>query len=1454
MSAKRILSGLLALVLLLGNVPVTALATDTLPEETLTVVTEEVTETTALITEPVTEAPTEAPEPTEVVTEAPTEAPETTAPIVVETTVATEPVVVETTAETEPVVTETTVETEPVVIETTVETEPVVIETTVETEPVVIETTEETEPVVIETIAPTEPVTEETVPEETVEPTEEVEEEITEEAVNSVSGTCGTNVTWTYDEDTFTLTISGEGAMNSYSSSNRPWEDYEDSILAVVIEEGVTSIGNYAFYHFDALTTVTVPVSVTSISYYSFRNCNALTDIYYGGNYSQWEAISGYSYAHASGRTIHKTPAGTLGDSHSWAFDTATGTLTISGEGEMPDISYYGSSSTGYDHPWVDFVDSITAVVLEDGITAIGNYAFFNHTALKSVTFADTVTEIGSFAFAHCDSLTEITIPGNITSLYNSAFAHCDVLTTVTLEEGVAYIGRQVFGECAALTTITIPVSVTTIEYDVISFCTVLTDIYYAGDYSQWENINGHYYVEQSGVTIHKTPKGTCGDEATWTFDEETGTLTISGKGETYGWGSNSNSPTKYNHPWKDFAGSITKVVVEEGITALGQYAFNNHTALKSVTLPKSLTTLYSCAFSWCEKLTKIVIPEGVTTIYSYAFSNCTALKSVTIPATVTELYYNAFDGCTALTDIYYGSTKSAWDNLGCADYEPCKSATIHTTPAGICGENLTWNFNASTGVLTIQGKGAMNDYNYSRAPWFDYVEKIKSVTVKSGVTTIGNDAFGKYSYDDPTYTRLTKVTLPSTITSIGTDAFGSCTALTSITIPAKVTSIGNYAFRGCTSLATVTLQKGLKTIGSYAFQDCTKLRSITIPSSVTEIGDRAFYGCTKLDTVTLYKGLKTIGAYAFSGCARLAAITIPASVTSIGEGAFNGCKAITKVTIPAGITTIEPYTFQNCGITQITIPESVTTIGYRAFADTALTSVTVPATVTNLGEYVFSGCDYMTTATLPKGMTVIPKGTFSSCDKLTKVTIPSTVTEIGAYAFSSCSSLTSITLPTKLTTINESAFSSCWRLAQIVIPKNVDLIDYKAFAYCDNLKLIHFKGNAPDMYPDTFQNVTADAIYPRKNSTWNSGARQNYGGTITWTTCYPLTVTPRVSDGKPKLTWGKVTGASKYKVYRSTRANGGFSLLKTTTSTSFVNTGATYGKTYYYKVTTIFTDGTQATSRIVSCNSVLPAPSITVTKNSNGNPVIKWKAVSGAHYYEIRRLTEDGYHSMGTGTDKLSYVDKDAEAGVTYQYQVLAIGDNWDYRSQYCDPVTFTVPLEKPAITLSNVASSGKIKISWSAVPHAEKYQVYRATSKDGTYKRIATTTATSLTNTSAEVGKTYYYKVKAIHADTSANSPFSAIKSRMCDLPAPVITVELNASGKPRTSWAKVDGAVKYQVWRATSKNGKYTRLTTTTNLYQVNKNAVAGKTYYYKVRAVYSNTNANSAFSSIKSIKAK
>ena len=181
------------------------------------------------------------------------------------------------------------------------------------------------------------------------------------------------------------------------------------------------------------------------------------------------------------------------------------------------------------------------------------------------------------------------------------------------------------------------------------------------------------------------------------------------------------------------------------------------------------------------------------------------------------------------------------------------------------------------------------------------------------------------------------------------------------------------------------------------------------------------------------------------------------------------------------------------------------------------------------------------------------------------------------------------------------------------------------------------------------------------------------------------------------------------------------------------------------------------------------------------------------------------------------------------------------------CGDVTTYV--EAPVVAPSNVASTGKIKISWNKIDGAVKYRLYRAESRNGEYKLLKTTTGTFVTNTSATAGKTYYYYVVALAEDGTASEP-SAIKYRTCDLPQPKITLSNNSStGKVKLTWEKISGATGYQVYRATSRDGTYKLMETVTGTTYTDTSSKAGKTYYYKVKAVAKSSSADSAFSAIK-----
>ena len=339
------------------------------------------------------------------------------------------------------------------------------------------------------------------------------------------------------------------------------------------------------------------------------------------------------------------------------------------------------------------------------------------------------------------------------------------------------------------------------------------------------------------------------------------------------------------------------------------------------------------------------------------------------------------------------------------------------------------------------------------------------------------------------------------------------------------------------------------------------------------------------------------------------------------------------------------------------------------------------------------------------------------------------------------------------------------------------------------------------------------------------------------------VTIGNSSASGKPQLTWAAVDGAAKYEIYRSTQQSTGYSLLGTTTSTSYVNTSAAAGITYYYKVCAVNSAGTSAYSNIVSgrAKAAIPAaPRVTIGNSSaSGKPQLTWAAVDGAAKYEIYRSTQQstGYSLLGT-TTSTSYVNTGAAVGKTYYYKVRALnvdGAAGAYSSTVSGAAKAVAPAA-PTVTMT-YSDSGKPKLTWSAVSGATSYRVYRSESRGTGYSLLGTTTSTSYVNTGAAVGKTYYYRVKAVNS--AGTSAYSNIVSGTARTPAPAAPVlkggTSSASGKPQLTWAAVDGAAKYDVYRSNRADGTFSKVGSTDKTTYVNTGAVKGVTYFYRIRAV-------------------
>lgn len=503
--------------------------------------------------------------------------------------------------------------------------------------------------------------------------------------------------------------------------------------------------------------------------------------------------MSDFDYSEDSGNL--EVSSGELTPSIQWSVKSSTDEvgktiyyLELQGNGEISDYAQNDEL------PWEEWRDQITVVTVESGITKIGSYVFSNMDALTTVQIANTVTALGDGAFYNCGKLTNLQIP-----------------------DSVASFGDSVIGGTYGKT--------------------------------QWE----YNPVEKKLIVT--------GDGA---------------MGEPYVEGSTTEKNAS-RVPWNRYRDQIEEVVIEEGVVNLSTYAFNGMTSLIAVTLPSTLEEIGEGSFESCTALTYICIPDSVKTIGHYAFRYCEGLRSIHIPASVASIGVRAFADCPYLHEFYFygdapkfenqaimdseyitvyydgsgwNDVKSLFEYLTFETWEPGEyddSGTnvsgegIKSQTSGKYGDDIEWNYDEESAVLTLSGKGEMADpitivtvdettnitttsYSTNAVPWNPFSQQIKEVMISDGITSIS-----RY-------------------------AFWWLTQIENISIPDSVITIGQQSFVHCSKLQTVTLGEDLTTIGKEAFKDCTALKEIYISDKLTSVEESAFTGCETLTDV-YYEG-----------------------------------------------------------------------------------------------------------------------------------------------------------------------------------------------------------------------------------------------------------------------------------------------------------------------------------------------------------------------------------------------------------------------------------------------------------------------------------------------------------------------------------------------------------------------------------------------------------------------
>ena len=417
-----------------------------------------------------------------------------------------------------------------------------------------------------------------------------------------------------------------------------------DGLTSVTISEGVTSIGEYAFRFCSGLTSVTIPESVTSIGSYAFRSCSGLTGIEVAENNTNYSSEEGVLFNKDKTKLI-QYPIGNSRISYS----IPEGVTTIGNS------AFRGCSG-------------LTSVVIPEGVTSIGSSAFWDCTGLTSVTIPEGVTSIGSYAFEYCSGLTSVTIPNSVTTIEDRAFRSCSGLTSVVIPEGVTTIGDWAFDNCYGLTSVTIPESVTSIGSYAFLYCTGLTSVTIPNSVTA---IGDYAFFECYGLTEIEVA------ENNTNYSSEEGVLF------------NKDKTKLIQYP---IGNSRTSYSIPEGVTSIGNYAFDGCTGLTSVTIPESVTSIGDDAFRDCTGLTEIYSLNPVApTIDSQAFDYVPKTIPVYIPKGSLSSYQSAeywseFTNFVEIKEIYTISVSSSDEGMGSAtssetEVEEGATVTLTATP-----------------------------------------------------------------------------------------------------------------------------------------------------------------------------------------------------------------------------------------------------------------------------------------------------------------------------------------------------------------------------------------------------------------------------------------------------------------------------------------------------------------------------------------------------------------------------------------------------------------------------------------------------------------------------------------------------------------------------------------------------------------------------------------------------
>ena len=997
------------------------------------------------------------------------------------------------------------------------------------------------------------------------------------------SGTCGdnssgNNTQWKLTKaGTLIITVGTgctEGGIADFAYGKAPWyqDIYDSGIRCLIIGSGIKTIGSYAFADCTDLAEIIVPDGVISIGDGAFqqnsgakrvvlppstvyighgalRDCSALTsvslpdsmsnrlfldmfegctnlksvdipdgitDIYEGDLAScpNWTDIYYDNWGRVWNRVVSNVrdsipdrmnvhfkdniyDSGSCGENVTWTL-TADGTLTISGTGAMTDYTYDSRS------PWYSCRTYIKRVVMQQGVTSIGGDAFWDCSGLTSVTIPDGVTSIGNYAFKGCSNLASVTIPESVTSIGGSAF----------------------------------------------SGCSGLTDIYYGGYGTDWQKLNVSI---PTSATVHFKDniygKGDCGINVTWELTGD-GTLIISGTGRI------SNYSHDNNAPWYSCRTYIKRVVIQQGVTSIGDRAFWDCSGLTSVTIPDGVTSIGGDAFSGCAALTSVEIPNGVTAIGGSTFSNCIRLAKVTIPKSVTSIGKNAFYYCESIADVYYDGTEEDWAKISISSgNEDLLAAALHCKPTPLTAPSVTGG-NDSQGRPTLKWNAVTGAAKYevyrARSMNGDYIKY--STQTSTGYTNSAYLTSGSMYYYKVRALDANGTAGPWSDVVAVTCRLG----LTAPTVTGGNDAQGRptLTWKAVTGAAKYEVYRARSRSGEYIKYSTVTGTSYTNTSYI-ENGNTYYYKVRALDA----NG--TAGPWS-----DVVAVTCRLGLTAptVTGGNDSQGRPTLKWDKVAGAAKYEVYrSYSQNG-------------NYSKYSTQTSTGYTNSSYLTSGSTYYY------------KVRALDANGTAGPWSDVVAVTC-----RLGLSAPTVTGGNDSQGRPTlKWKAVSGAAKYEVYRARS----KDGDYIKYSTVtgtsytntSYIEDSNTYYYKVRALK------SDGTAGA--------WSSVVSVTYKQTLS----APAVTGGNDAQGRPTLKWNAVSGAAKYEVYRARSKDGDYIKYSTVTGTSYTNTSyIENGNTYYYKVRALDANGTAgAWSSIVSVTYRKPAAA-TVASGKCGDSAA-WK------------------------------------------------------------------------------------------------------------------------------------------------------------------------------------------------------------------------------------------------------